>query len=407
MVKFLRTFNWEPVVFTAESPQYEYIDFSNFKDIPSNIEVIKRPIWEPYKLYKLMSGRSSNSHHNPMYARDKRRSLIDNMSVWIRGNIFIPDARFCWIRPSVRFLMKYLSNNPVDAVISNGPPHTNTVIGLLLSQKLKVPWLADFQDPWTQVDYYSMMKVARWADKRHKHLEQSVLREADRITIVSPTWAKDLESIGGHNVHTVYWGYDDDDFPSESPPMNDQFTIVHSGTLGFDRNPATLFRVFKELKEEIPQFSSDLNIKFAGVIDYTITDEIMKNNLQEHFTDLGTVSRIESIRHILGAAILLLPINRAENAKGRIPAKLFEYIRSRRPILCLGPSGSDAEQIITEMKAGIRVDYDNFHDTKKFVREQYQVFLEKKSKLPKVNLSKYSAVNQVSKIASLLDEIVK
>ncbi|NJM26599.1 MAG: glycosyltransferase family 4 protein [Bacteroidia bacterium] len=93
---------------------------------------------------------------NPLVVTGKKRGLLERLSIWVRANFFIPDARALWIGPSVKYLAAYLTQNKVDAILSDGPPHTNTVIACRLSQKFGIPWLADFQDPWTQVDYYAL-----------------------------------------------------------------------------------------------------------------------------------------------------------------------------------------------------------------------------------------------------------
>ncbi|MCD6367231.1 MAG: glycosyl transferase family 1, partial [Bacteroidales bacterium] len=209
--KYLRKFGWEPIVYAPQNASYLYLDKNNFDDIPENIEIIRRKILEPFNLFRILTGRNKNDTSNPVYATS-RKSFLDNFSIWLRGNFFIPDARCLWIKPSVKFLTGYLKENPADAILTDGPPHTNTVIGMRLAQKFNIPFLADFQDPWTQVDYYKMMKIGKRADKKHHRLEQEVFRVAKKITIASPTWAKDLEKIEAKNVDTIYYGYDEEDF---------------------------------------------------------------------------------------------------------------------------------------------------------------------------------------------------
>ena len=162
--KYLRDFGWEPVVYTAENAHYPYFDDTNFVHIPEGITILKQPIWDSYNMFKLASGRKpSSAMNNPVHVRDKR-TWVDNLAIWIRGNFFIPDARKFWIKPSVKYLSKWLKENHIDAILSDGPPHTNTVIACRLSKTFNIPWLADYQDP-EQVDYYKLLKLTRWAHK--------------------------------------------------------------------------------------------------------------------------------------------------------------------------------------------------------------------------------------------------
>lgn len=405
-VKYLRQFGWEPVVFIPENAHYPYYDDTNFKDIPDNLTIIKQPITEPFRMFKLLSGRNKNQvMTNPVHVRDKKVPVIDNLAIWIRGNFFIPDARSLWIKPSVNILSGYLKENPVDAILTDGPPHTNTMIGCYLSQKLHIPWLADFQDPWTQVDYYKLLMLTPWADRKHRRLEQLVFKTAKKITIASPTWKIDLESIGAQNVDVIFWGYDEDDFSASKPEPDSDFSLVHAGMLGYDRNPATLFKVLAQLKSDIDGFAGKLVIKLAGPVDFSVIEQIKQSGLLENTTLSGTIQRPAVIDMISKAHIQLLPLNIAENAKGRIPGKLFENIRVERPVLCLGPNGSDVSKIIREVNAGRSYEYDDFEGIKNFVIERYQLFLQHKNEYKLNDFSQYSVKNQTGKIAQYLNQI--
>ena len=175
-VKYLRSFGWEPVVYTPENPEFPETDLSLAKDIPPGLEVIKQPIWEPYDTYKKLLGQKKEDKINAAFLSEKKKnSMLENFSVWVRGNFFIPDARKFWIRPSVKFLLNYLETNPVKAVISTGPPHSMHLIAMALAKKIKLPWLADFRDPWTNIDFYKDLRLSARADARHKKLEKKVL----------------------------------------------------------------------------------------------------------------------------------------------------------------------------------------------------------------------------------------
>ncbi len=403
--KYLRDFGWEPIIYTASNAQYAVIDHSNEKEIPPNIEVLKQPIWEPYNIFKKVSGRKSTDSANPTYVRDKKQSLVDKLSIWIRGNLFIPDARCFWIQPSVKYLSNYLQHNSVDAILTDGPPHTNTRIGYLLSKKFDLPWLADFQDPWTQVDYYEMLKIGAIADRKHRKMEKQVFEQAKKITIASPTWGKDLESIGAQNVSPIFWGYDETDFDYQLTDDNSYFSIVHAGLLGYDRSPGVFLSVLSDLKKEVPGFAEKLRLDFAGQVDYSIKELIRKYGLDRNFNEHGQVLRRVAIDLTRKASILLLPLNKADNAKGRIPGKLFECIRSRRPILCLGVSESDVSKIIDETKSGASFEYEDYQNIRQFVSQKYQLFEKKDDILPESDFKMYDVKNQVKKVAGFLDDI--
>lgn len=415
--KYLREFGWEPVVFTAKNAQYPVFDESNFKHIPEGTEIHQIPIFEPFSLFKNISGRKPEDSPNPVYVRDKKRSWVDEFAIWVRGNFFIPDARALWIRPAVKYISSYLrQNNTIDAIFSDGPPHTNTRIAWHISRKFNLPWLADFQDPWTQVDYYKLLKITRFANIIHRKMEQQVFRQAKQITIASPSWASDLEKIGASNVKVLYYGYDEEDFrdtETASPEFGDlrtfetKFVINHAGLLGMDRFPETFLKLLSELCSEVNDFREDLKMYFPGEVDYSIRSYIEKLKLDSLTVYPGHVSKAKAIKSMKMSRILLLPLNQADNAKGRLPGKVYEYLRSYTPILALGPEDSDVNKILKDTKTGVCVHYDDRDQIRDFVLREYFQFKEKKrtEACCAEKIREYDVKNQTSKLAEYLNQI--
>ncbi len=408
MAKYLRNFGWEPIIFTAENPHYPTIDESNNKDIPENITVLKQKIWEPYTIYKMVTGQKKDANvNNVFYTQDEKSGFLHKLSVWIRSNFFIPDARAMWIKPSVKFLTDYIKNNQIDAILTDGPPHTNTRIATLLKKNTGTPWLSDYQDPWTQVDYYQLLRLTKWADKKHRRLEQEAFKYADKVTIVSPTWKKELEDIGAKNVSVIYWGFDTDDYGNLPNYKKDKFTISHIGILGYDRKPETFFKVIKKLCEENDEFKNDLEIKLVGQVDFSVKESYEDLNLNEVVNVVGYVPRKEALNTIAQSSVLFLPLNKQDNVMGRIPGKLFEYLAVKKYILCLGPPQSDVGKILEKTKSGYTKNYEDFEGIKQTLLKMYQHW--KQSETFEVdntsNLNEYTSYNLTKKIAGYLDEI--
>jgi len=405
--KYLRNFGWEPVVFTAENAHYPTFDSSNFKDIPEGLTVLKGKIIEPYSLYKKFTGQAKNANvNNVFYVQDDKPGIAHQLSVWIRSNFFIPDARKMWIRPSVKYLLKYLKENPVDAILSDGPPHSNTRIATLLKKETGIPWLADFQDPWTQVDYYQMLTLTKWADKKHRMLEQEVFKYADKTTIVSETWKTELESIGAKNVSVIPWGYDPEDFENIEPKQVEGFTFMHLGIMGLDRNPEVFFQVLKELTEEVKGFKSALQLHFYGQVDFSVQTSFTEAGIQNHVKLPGSVNRDLALAFTAGSPVLLLLLNKQHNAKGRIPGKLFEYLAARRPIIVLGPTDSDVSKIVANSGSGRTFEYEDREGIKKGVLELFEKYKNGGLTKPIDNqINQYSVVNTSRQISEFLNEI--
>ena len=404
-VKYLRDFGWEPIVLTAENPSYQFIDHDNVKEIPDGIEIHKVPIFEPINAFKKITGRKKETPlQNITNNSEKKRSIIDKFGMWVRGNFFIPDARSAWIKPCLRYIDHYLENNHIDAILTDGPPHTNTVIGMRISQKHNIPWLADFQDPWTQVDYYSELYIGKRADKIHRALEQEVFQTAKKITIASPSWKKDLESIGGKNVDVIYYGFDETDFAKFSVKEEDSFIIFHGGLLGQDRNPETFFSVLSDLINLHPVIGNKIKLKFAGEVDLTVVNSLKKHQLLEYTELMGMIPRKQVIKEYEKASLLLLPINKADNAAGRIPGKLFEMLRTGKNILVLGPDDGDVKSIVEKEKRGCSFEYGD----KDLLMTYMTDILLNNSETTNTqgNIDRYSNKMITGKIAKYLDEMI-
>ena len=398
IVKYLRNFGWEPIVYAPSNAHYPIIDTDNLDEIPSGVTVLKKKVLEPFQAFKFLTGRKKEQSLNSIVqVRDKKPSFMDNLGIWIRGNFFIPDARSLWIKPSVKFLLKYLEKNPVDAIFTDGPPHTNTYIANLLKKKTSIPWLSDYQDPWTQVDYYQMLKIGKRADRKHRKMEQECFKNADKITIASPQWKSDLESIGAKNVEVIYYGYDEADFQDLKNEPSEYFDIVHIGLLGIDRYPEDFFQVLEALN------NPKIRLILAGQVDVEVQKGLKSlKNVTVDFR--GTVPRKEALQLAMNADLLLLPINKAENAGGRLPGKLYEYLRTYNPILALGGTSGDSAQIIEQTGTGRTIGYNDKKGQEEFLTTLIagNISLSPKKQL----ISSFSNENQTKKIAQYLDEIV-
>jgi len=406
LAKYLRNTGWEPVICTAKDPHYPFEDDKAVLDVPKDVEIIKVPIVEPYEIYKKLTGQKQKSALADVIQNTPKRSFFHKLSVWIRGNFFIPDARCLWINPVVKELSAYLKKHPVDAIITTGPPHSVNRIGYLLKKKLNLPWLADFQDPWTQVDYYQHFKISSRAHKRHRKMEKQVFDHADLITIVSDSWKTDLQSIGAKNVEVVPLGFDPEDF-NVNTKLDEQFTLTHLGLLGQDRNPSTLIKVIKSICDENEDFASKFKLQLVGKVNEGLQKEIADLNFSEQVIYKGQVSRDEALRIMQSSQLLLLLLNKAANVSGRIPGKVFEYLGAHRPILSLGPKGTDIETMLRESSAGAHVEYESETLLRSYILATFDKY--KTVGLDKMerSLEMYSHGVIASKFTHLLEQINK
>lgn len=391
MTKYFRDFDVEPIIFTTKDAEISLYDESLLNEVPEGFEIHRVPIWEPFNLYRWFTGKKKNEKIQPGFLQEsKSNSLLNKISIWIRGNVFIPDAKRFWIRPSVKYLNKYLKSNDVDLIVSTGPPHTTHLIALKISKKFDIPWIADFRDPWTNIDFYDKLLLSKWADNKHHQLELKVLKNADEIVTVSNSWAKDFEKICGRKITVITNGYDEADFKNNELPLDKSFSITHAGSLNADRNPKIFWEALGELKAENHELFKDLKIYLYGPVDISALNDIKQYNLLQYVVKVNALPHKQIIEKLITSQILLLPLNNTPNIDGVIPGKLYEYLGAKRPILCIGKTTGDAAMIIKETNGGEAVDFNDRAKLKQVILNWYKLYASKELKVFSTNIEKYS-----------------
>ncbi len=207
-VKYLPDFNIQPIVYIPENPTYPIIDNGLQSEVSEKAIILKNKIKEPYGLASFFGKNKTKKISSGIIPNQKKQSFVEKTLLWVRGNIFIPDARFLWVKPSVKYLKKYIEDNQIDTIVTSGPPHSLHLIGLQLKKELNVKWFADFRDPWTTIGYHKALKLSSYADKKHKALEKEVLTTADTIIVTSKTTKTEFQAITSQPIEVITNGYD-------------------------------------------------------------------------------------------------------------------------------------------------------------------------------------------------------
>jgi len=406
-VKYLRRFGWEPIVYTPENPEPPLLDPSLENDIPQGLTVLKTRIWEPYSLYKKFVGRPPDKGFQAGFLSEQKvPKRKQDLSVWIRGNFFIPDARKYWIRPSVKYLSAYLKEVPVQVVVTTGPPHSLHLIGLKLKQKLNIPWVADFRDPWTGIDFYSRLKLTRAADRKHHRLEQQVIMQADAVITVSHGMKIDFRKYRQNGIHVITNGYDPEDIPSVPVEPAGDFLITHLGSVNADRNPHAFWKAVSESLQENEPFKKHLRIRFIGKTDVTVRASILEHGLENYVELCPPVPHEQVFTLLKQSRLLFLPVNRTPNAASILTGKLYEYLAAGRPVLGIGPEDGEMARILEETGAGRVCHWDSPDRIKSFLEEIFEKYLAGQSPSIPVNTENYSRVELTRNLAKILDQTV-
>jgi hypothetical protein len=404
-VKYLPQFGWKPVVYTVKNGEYPIIDESLEKDVPDEAEVIRTKIWEPYNLYKKFTGAPGDSAISPGFVHEnKKPKLTQRISQWIRGNVFIPDARKFWIKPSIKFLVNYLKQNPVDAIISSGPPHSCHLIALGLKKRLGIKWIADLRDPWTKIYYYEKLHHTKSSHEKNLKLEKEVLTQADEVIVVGETMKKEFSYSGKNNIHVITNGYDEDDIILEKKILDEKFSIVYTGYLVGDENSTSLWQALKTIINSNNDFRAKLHLKFVGKVDVKVKNEITSFGLDKYSEFIDYKPHDEVISYQQSAQVLLLLLNDTQVFRGILTGKLFEYLAAKRPILCIGSVDGDAAKIINETQSGVVLRNDDENGIKEKILEFFEKYKSDNLHVNSIGIEKYSRRNLTSELVRILNK---
>lgn len=403
--KYLPEFGIEPIIYTPENPSYPIIDESLLNEVSSDLKVVKTKIWEPYQIAEKLNPKSKQ-YKAGQFEKSEKQSFLTKLAVFVRGNFFIPDARQYWVKPSVKFLRKYLKDNEIETIITTGPPHSLHLIGYKLKQLYpEIKWLADFRDPWTQISYHSELKLTSFAQKSHEILERKVLDNADVVIATSFTDAENYKKLGASRVEVITNGFEEIDFNNSFKIQNSKFRISYSGGLEFARNPLVVWQALDELVKENLEFSKDFELEFIGNLSHEVENSIKENNLSNYLIKKGYVSHRESIELIKNSNLLLLTNFPDDKSKGIIPGKLFEYMATGNSVLAIGPSGGDVEKILVETESGSYFTHLQKEEVKSFIWDEYKKWKTNFSKNPSPKIYQYSRKSLTERLSQIISSL--
>ena len=399
-VKYLPEFGVEPIVYTVKDPDYAITDETLLDEIPEDLEVIRESIFEPGMI---LSGIGKKGKDRGAGFLNPNPTFIERQIQYVRANYFIPDAKKFWIKPSVKKLSEYLEAHEVDVLITTGPPHSLHLIGDALKKKFGIRWLADFRDPWTNIDYFHSLPLTKKSAKKHHELESMVLRNADKVLVVGKTMKEEF-SDRNEKVFVLTNGFDDFE-QYDGISLDQEFSISHIGLMNADRNPVALWSALGELADESDDFKRDLQIKLVGKCADEVYKSIEENGLTDQVAFKGYVSHRDVLRYQQSSQVLLICVNKVPSARSLITGKVFEYLQSKRPILGIGPTDGDLAEILHETKTGQMVDFDDLKSLKKVIRQYYKNFKAGNLAEAPQNVEQYHRKNLTEKLAKLLKEM--
>ncbi|MFW5706467.1 MAG: glycosyltransferase [Bacteroidota bacterium] len=405
-VKYMPLFGLQPVVVTVDPYQatYPVTDPGLAQEVDPSVQVYKTPTREPYALYKKIFRKKQVPYSG--FTNEGNEGISSALSRFIRGNLFIPDARKGWNPYAVRKAAQLIEQCNIKLLITTSPPHSTQLAGLKLKSLFPhLKWIADLRDPWTDIFYYQKMHHLPFARKLDLALEKSVLNKADVVVTVSDHLKSIFEKKQneGHPSPLVVIpnGFDPDDFQGFNvEPEKGIFTIGYTGTLSDSYN---LSAFIKALERLLSKGNYNLRMNVAGHISSQWSDKL-SDVLVGRLVNQGHVNHRQAIGTMLQSDLLLLVIPQMQQNEGIITGKIFEYLAARRPVLGIGPLKGDAASVLGQTKSGRMFDFDDHEGIENFLLD----FMEGKSRFePDFNMvNSYSRKALTSKLASIASDLL-
>jgi glycosyltransferase involved in cell wall biosynthesis len=291
--------------------------------------------------------------HRAMTLRPYRRwksSLRQTLRRHYTGLVHLPDMRADWTRTAVPAGRQLFKSWMPEIIFASAPPNTGLIVASRLARAYDIPWVADFRDLWVDNPYYS---EPGWRRPLDAMLERYILRRAAGLVTVSPIWAEQLRQRHGKAVAVVYNGYAAEDFPLHVPrtESGELLTIRYLGSiyLGF-RNPSALFSAVGLLPEPL---RARIVIEFFSDEGDAVIRMAAAHGIESAVRIMPRVSYGRALELQMDGDILLLLQSSDRRDVGNLPAKLFEYLYARRPILFIGYESGIAARLVIERKAGL------------------------------------------------------
>ncbi|EPY6472742.1 methyltransferase domain-containing protein [Clostridium sporogenes] len=419
-VKYLRKFNWEPVVVTVGDTAFNYLKDSTLEgEIPKNLQIVKfdeKLNLNANEVTNLIENYTKLIQNEDIMLQYK--SIINKLSEEnnyedILKTLLIPDHSSFWAMEVINKIYEFVDFNSIDIIYSTSGPYSDHIIAYFLKEKYNKPWVCDFRDEWTNNPYANFDKNYL-GYKMIAQMEKNILEKSNKIITTTPLARKnyiDILNVPKEKIITITNGYDEEDFQNIqlSKEKNNKFTIIHNGMLYMIRTPDTFLMAIKKLIDESRINKNKIEIIFS----YTENKDkwinyLKENNMDSIVTFKDYMSHEDSVNLSINSDMLLLIVGPGEKNKGVYTGKIFEYLRMNKPILSLSPKQSVVEELLNENQCGENFEFNDIIGMSDYIYKKYKEWedgIENKSNNNQI-IKKYERKGLTQKLASVFEELL-
>jgi len=276
---------------------------------------------------------------------------------------------------------------------------------VLFPSNFGIPWIADFRDLWTQNHYYRYGSVRKWFEER---LELKTLSTADALVTVSKPWTEKIVRLHkGKDAFTITNGFDPEEVITSS--LSKKFTISYTGKVyeGF-QEPSLVFGAIRELIEEKKIIPEEVEVCLYDSKRYWLERMTKEYGLEGLVHQRGMIPRVEVLSKQRESQVLLLLDWNEPNERGVYPAKVFEYLAARRPILATGGGAGVIKDLMEQTGAGIHsADKESVKEAVLSFYNEYKTKGKVSYKGNEEEINKYSHCEMARKFSEVLNSIAE
>ena len=383
--KYLRNFDWEPTIISTDQvpPDQDFIDESLMKEIPEGAEVVRIPdyIGTLRRTYFPEYKDDVLQFLGDILQGDKDASAIFESRKGSRTGeaelLTTPCAALTWAYDVVQYIEKNLDVQQFQAIYTTSTPFSAHLIGAYFKKRYRIPWVADYRDPWTGNPYFDYDQNSAWY-KLFAALESILMRLADCNITPGPTLVKsyiERFQLEKNRVICITNGYDEADFQALTVPMHPSkyFTINYSGVFYTQgRSIIPILQAVRQLCDEKLVDLDTIRFRIVGSVDKHNAIFAAGYGLENVIVQTGYVCHSEALQSNLDANILLLLVGSDEKFKIALLGKFFDYLRSGRPILAIVAKDGVIDRKLQETGHGKAFLETDIPQIKAMILQEYQ-----------------------------------
>jgi glycosyltransferase involved in cell wall biosynthesis len=376
--KYLPQHGWDPVVITTDSDAYPVADASLAREIPAGLPVTRAHELSLFRTLARVAVHVPLPHSSLPFA-------------W-------PDDAVGWFPGAVRVAMAAVRRLAPDVIYTTSSPYTSHLVGLAVARRSGLPWVLDFRDEWSLNPYAAgLPRPVAWANR---YAERAALRQATSVVRAADYFRFADERWNAAAV-TLPNGVDEEDFADQRPASRTgRFRISYVGTLYGKRDAAPVLAAISALVQRGEIASEHLEMRAVGNVwnELTVPPGV-------HMTTTGYLPHAEAIREMGLADVLLLYEPPGSLAT---TGKVFEYLASGRPVLCVAPAANRAARLVRELGAGLVAEPEDASGIERAVATLYRRWLEEglplQTEVRAATLERYSRRRLAGRLAQVLDD---